>query len=330
MVSQTILTSNKTPEIGTLVNATVSNVVPYGVYLLVDGGFKGLMHRKQISNSHDVYNMTDHFDIGQQLRVVVDSVNPVGNLALSMKHLERYPGESLYNTSIVCDHAEETLKNKRLFVSGNVPGSYLFRSSSSTSDGILKPVSLSDVENTVAGAHLTSQTTASMLQFENISVVGMQNDTSDSDLELNAASVSASITTKSKRASKIEMQLESLVTAMTSNEKARQYNVWVMGNMTAELKPLFEANKIEEEERIKTYELMKSKEKEKLIEEAKLSFASSSDKVRIKSLKKMLLQKSSEGMSRQARRPVAIARKENSLLTYLDDGEIVDIWMMVK
>lgn len=98
---------------GELVEGTVANLKPYGVFVDL-GGVTGLLHIKQISKAR-IPNLDALFHEGQTVKVLVSEIDEwKKRISLSMKELEGYPGELLDKFEEVMDNAE-----KRLHKSGD-------------------------------------------------------------------------------------------------------------------------------------------------------------------------------------------------------------------
>ena len=94
---------------GALVNATVSGIRPYGVFMEVDGGHPGLLHISQIS-SERLTNLEAVFTLGEKMQVaVMDHDRAQGRVALNTRWLEVNPGDMIHNRASVMATAEETL-----------------------------------------------------------------------------------------------------------------------------------------------------------------------------------------------------------------------------
>ena len=112
VVSQKRASNDLKPDLkrGEVVNAAVTGLRPYGVFLEIEGGLAGLLHISQIS-SERIDNLEKFFTVGQKLRVVViDHDRNTGRVALATKPLERTPGEMLRDAEAVYENAVETAK----------------------------------------------------------------------------------------------------------------------------------------------------------------------------------------------------------------------------
>ncbi|MEO0458386.1 MAG: S1 RNA-binding domain-containing protein [Cyanobacteria bacterium P01_A01_bin.114] len=91
---------------GQLVEGTVAALRPFGVFVDLTG-VRGLLHVKQVSKGY-VASVSDLFQVGQAIKVVVVSIDDVRNrIGLSTKVLEKYPGEILKEFETVMAEAEE-------------------------------------------------------------------------------------------------------------------------------------------------------------------------------------------------------------------------------
>ncbi|MDJ0716357.1 MAG: S1 RNA-binding domain-containing protein [Prochloraceae cyanobacterium] len=97
---------------GTLKAGKIVSIKPYGVFVDLEG-VTGLLHIKQVSNSH-VDSLTNLFKIGQEIKVAIVEVDDYKNrISLSTKILENYPGEILEKMDEVMINAEERLEKAR-------------------------------------------------------------------------------------------------------------------------------------------------------------------------------------------------------------------------
>ncbi|HIK16480.1 MAG TPA: S1 RNA-binding domain-containing protein [Leptolyngbyaceae cyanobacterium M33_DOE_097] len=102
-------------ELGQLVEGTVSGIKPFGVFVELDGNATGLLHINQISKNY-VESLEKVFHIGQSVKALVADIDSSkGRIALSIKVLERYPGENLEQLDQVMaeagDRYEKAKKN---------------------------------------------------------------------------------------------------------------------------------------------------------------------------------------------------------------------------
>lgn len=99
-------------EEGALINGTIVNMKPYGVFVDLDG-VTGLLHIKEVSGIRiDALNTI--FKVGQEIKVVIAQVDEYNNrLSLSTKILEEYPGELLEKFDQVMANAAERLEKAK-------------------------------------------------------------------------------------------------------------------------------------------------------------------------------------------------------------------------
>ncbi|MFS8867901.1 S1 RNA-binding domain-containing protein [Synechococcus sp. H65.1] len=92
---------------GQVVRGKVSALKPFGVFVELEEGGSGLLPIKQVSQSF-VASLSDLFQPGQPIKAVVIDVDEAkGRIALSLRVLERYPGEALEQLSTLIEEAEE-------------------------------------------------------------------------------------------------------------------------------------------------------------------------------------------------------------------------------
>ncbi|MGY2712078.1 S1 RNA-binding domain-containing protein [Thermostichus sp. MS-CIW-28] len=92
---------------GQVVEGKVSGLKPFGVFVDLEEGVTGLLHIKQVSQSF-VASLPDLFKPGQRIKAVVIDVDEAkGRMALSLRVLEKHPGEVLEQLDRVMEEAEE-------------------------------------------------------------------------------------------------------------------------------------------------------------------------------------------------------------------------------
>ncbi|MEM8544092.1 MAG: S1 RNA-binding domain-containing protein [Cyanobacteria bacterium P01_H01_bin.119] len=93
-------------EPGQLIEGTVVNIKPFGVFIEFNG-VTGLLHIKQISKNY-VDSLPNWVNIGDPIKAVVVSLDEVNRrISLSTKVLEKHPGEILNDFASVMAEAEE-------------------------------------------------------------------------------------------------------------------------------------------------------------------------------------------------------------------------------
>ncbi|HAG82064.1 MAG TPA: 30S ribosomal protein S1 [Cyanobacteria bacterium UBA12227] len=99
-------------ELGQLVEGTVANIKPFGVFIDLDG-ISGLLHIKQVSQSM-IQSLEALFEIGQPLKAMVVNLDEgKGRVSLSTRVLENYPGEMVEKMSEVMASAEARAERAR-------------------------------------------------------------------------------------------------------------------------------------------------------------------------------------------------------------------------
>lgn len=107
--------SSKKLERGQLVEAKITGLQEYGVFVEVEGT-KGLLHISNVSQQR-IYpsNLQDLFKIGQSIKALIDNLDDgKGGMSLSTKVLESYEGEILENMEQVMADAEARAKEARI------------------------------------------------------------------------------------------------------------------------------------------------------------------------------------------------------------------------
>jgi predicted RNA-binding protein with RPS1 domain/GTPase Era involved in 16S rRNA processing len=109
--------SSKKLERGQLVEAKITGLKEYGVFVEVEGT-KGLLHISNVSQSEQHIYLSDLqnlFKIGQSIKALIDNLDDgKGGMSLSTKILESYEGEILENMEQVMADAEDRAKEARI------------------------------------------------------------------------------------------------------------------------------------------------------------------------------------------------------------------------
>ncbi|MGN1043310.1 MAG: S1 RNA-binding domain-containing protein [Acutalibacteraceae bacterium] len=71
-------------EVGAVVEGKVTGIVPFGAFVDVGEGKSGLVHISEISDVF-VKEVSDHVEVGQNVKVKVIKMNADGKIELSMK-----------------------------------------------------------------------------------------------------------------------------------------------------------------------------------------------------------------------------------------------------
>nr|WP_084202445.1 S1 RNA-binding domain-containing protein [Rubidibacter lacunae] len=94
---------------GSLIEGTVVNLKPYGVFVDL-GGITGLLHVKQMSGKR-VDALSSVVQLNQPIKVVIKEIDEwEGRISLSTRELESYPGELLEKFENVMANAEERIE----------------------------------------------------------------------------------------------------------------------------------------------------------------------------------------------------------------------------
>lgn len=75
------------PDVGEVVEGQVEKIAPYGAFVLLDSGERGLIHISQIDRSY-VKDVREHLRETDRVQVKVLGVKPDGRLDLSIKALQ--------------------------------------------------------------------------------------------------------------------------------------------------------------------------------------------------------------------------------------------------
>ena len=71
-------------EVGSILEGKVTGITKFGAFVALPEGKSGLVHISEIANSY-VSEVSDHVQLGQQVKVKVLSISPEGKINLSMK-----------------------------------------------------------------------------------------------------------------------------------------------------------------------------------------------------------------------------------------------------
>jgi small subunit ribosomal protein S1 len=92
---------------GMVLTGKVTSILHFGVVVEILGGVKGFLHISQISNAL-VKNLENHFQVGQDIKVMVTEVSPdLSKLLFSTRILEKSPGELVECFEELQNSAEE-------------------------------------------------------------------------------------------------------------------------------------------------------------------------------------------------------------------------------
>jgi polyribonucleotide nucleotidyltransferase len=85
------------PEVGTIYNGKVANIVDFGAFVTFMPGKDGLVHVSEIKNER-VENVRDVLSEGQDVKVKLLEIDPRGKVRLSMRVVDQETGEELPDT----------------------------------------------------------------------------------------------------------------------------------------------------------------------------------------------------------------------------------------
>lgn len=81
---------------GTVIEGAITRVTDYGIFVEIWEGVEGLVHLNEMSWLKDIKNPAERFKVGENVRAVVESVEPEHQrVNLSMKKLQENPWEKL-------------------------------------------------------------------------------------------------------------------------------------------------------------------------------------------------------------------------------------------
>lgn len=103
--------SRLTIKKGDIITGTVNNIKPYGVFIKLNNGLTGLLHKEDIANV-PIDNPGERYNIGDEVQLTVKNYNPdTGKLALSNKAMQDKWEESVNS---LCENAivEGIARNK--------------------------------------------------------------------------------------------------------------------------------------------------------------------------------------------------------------------------
>ncbi len=87
----------KNYNIGDLVEGVVTGIEDYGVFVLVDNIYTGLVHISEISDSY-VKNVSDYADLDEKIYAKVIGYDDNNHLKLSVKDIDYRPNKKIYNS----------------------------------------------------------------------------------------------------------------------------------------------------------------------------------------------------------------------------------------
>ena len=71
-------------QVGDILEGKVSGITKFGAFVLLPGGKSGLVHISEVANAF-VSDVSEHVQVGQQVKVKLLSVTPEGKINLSIK-----------------------------------------------------------------------------------------------------------------------------------------------------------------------------------------------------------------------------------------------------
>jgi S1 RNA binding domain protein len=86
MVGETVR-ENSTPEIGEIADCKVEQVMPYGAFVRLSNGKRGMIHISELSHKF-VKQVTDVLQVDQEIKAKVIKIDEKGRIDLSLKQLQ--------------------------------------------------------------------------------------------------------------------------------------------------------------------------------------------------------------------------------------------------
>jgi small subunit ribosomal protein S1 len=99
-------------KIGSKVKGKISSITDYGLFVEVAKGVEGLVHISEISWTDRITNLAQKFKVGQEIEVLVVSVDPDNRrMSLSIKQLAQNPWEAISQKFKIGQRIKGTISN---------------------------------------------------------------------------------------------------------------------------------------------------------------------------------------------------------------------------
>jgi len=95
MVGETVR-ENSTPQIGEIADCKVEQVMPYGAFVRLSNGKRGMIHISELSHKF-VKQVTDVLQVDQEIKAKVIKIDEKGRIDLSLKQLQSKPARDRDN-----------------------------------------------------------------------------------------------------------------------------------------------------------------------------------------------------------------------------------------
>ena len=95
MVGETVR-DNSTPQIGEIADCKVEQVMPYGAFVRLSNGKRGMIHISELSHKF-VKQVTDVLQVDQEIKAKVIKIDEKGRIDLSLKQLQSKPARDRDN-----------------------------------------------------------------------------------------------------------------------------------------------------------------------------------------------------------------------------------------
>ena len=77
-----------TAEIGTIVSAKVTKIMPFGAFIRTDDGLTGLVHISEVSLNY-ISDINEHLKVGDTVKAMVVKIEDDGKISFSIKKAKK-------------------------------------------------------------------------------------------------------------------------------------------------------------------------------------------------------------------------------------------------
>ena len=75
-------------EIGTILNAKVTRIMPFGAFIRTDDGLTGLVHISEVSLNY-ISDINEHLKVGDNVKAMIVKIEDDGKLSFSIKKAKK-------------------------------------------------------------------------------------------------------------------------------------------------------------------------------------------------------------------------------------------------
>lgn len=75
-------------EIGTILNAKVTRIMPFGAFIRTDDGLTGLVHISEVSLNY-ISDINEHLKVGDSVKAMIVKIEDDGKLSFSIKKAKK-------------------------------------------------------------------------------------------------------------------------------------------------------------------------------------------------------------------------------------------------